>query len=152
MYIQGGKVSIRERTVQDVVDEDEWAKDLEVVQYDVSAGVTFNMRAFSIDTLEGTHIGLCSLYNQTQIDVQVGIRIGNKSYWNLGYCTDATMLLVTWAFEHMSVERIWLKVLPENIGAIRCYEKSGFVYTGKLQLNGYLFNVMETKREHRPIH
>jgi len=151
MYIQGEKVVIRDRTIEDTIDEDDWSKDLEVTKYDVSAGATLNMRAFSVDTLEGTHIGVCSLYNQTTVDVQIGIRIGNRSYWNLGYCTDATMLLVVWAFEHLSVERIWLKVLPENIGAIRCYEKSGFVYTGKLQLSGYLFNVMEIKRENRPF-
>lgn len=152
MHIQGNKVIIRERTIEDTIDEDGWSRDEEVVRYDVSAGASLNVRAFSIDTLEDTHIGVCSLYNQTQLDVQIGIRIGDKSYWNLGYCTEATMLLVQWAFEHLSIGKIWLKVLPENTGAIRCYEKSGFVYTGELQLNGYLFNVMETIRGRRQIH
>ena len=146
MNIQGDLTVIRDRTIEDSYDEIMWSADQDVVRYDVSAGITLNMIVLAIDSICGVHIGVCTIYNKTATNVQIGVRIGDKSLWNRGYCTDATKLLVKYIFNNFSVNRVWLKVLPENFGAIRCYEKCGFMYTGQLRLNGYTFNVMEITR------
>lgn len=146
MNIAGDKVCIRDRTSGDTIDELTWSQDTEIAELDPSTGEAFGLQLYSIDTLDGKHIGLCSLYNWTTTDVQFGIRIGDKDYWNKSYGTDATSILVNYCFAFTEIDRIWLKVLPDNIRAIRCYEKCGFIRTGRLATGGHYFIVMERRR------
>ena len=86
----------------------------------------------AIETTEGVHIGNISLNN---IDwknrkAELGIVIGNKSYWNQGYGTDAIRTLVGMAFEEMNLHRVFLQVDADNARGLRCYEKSGFQQEG----------------------
>ena len=143
---RGKLVIIRIHEPADFNDEAVWAMDPEVVALDPPAGESLNAHPYAIDTVDRFHIGVCNLYdhNTRQSSIQLGIRIGVKSYWNRGYGTDAVRILTEFAFDYFQVNRIWLKVLPQNIGAIRCYEKCGFVYIGMLELSGYSFQVMET--------
>jgi len=81
---------------------------------------------FSIDTDE--HIGNIKL---EPIDFEkkqgtIGILIGNKKYWGKGVGTEATKLLVDYAFRELSLEEVNLGVILENKAAIRVYEKVGF--------------------------
>ena len=147
MNVAGKKVRVRDRKTSDSVMEIVWGQDEEVVVLDPPAGKILNIQLFSIETLDGKHIGLCSLYNQTLTDVQFGIRIGDKDYWNGGYGTDAVRVLVNYCFATMDVERIWLKVLPWNFRAIKCYKRCKFVRTGWLALDGHNFVVMERRRD-----
>lgn len=146
MNIEGQKVRIRSEWPDDFARVTSWRQDKEIAALDVIAGENFNVQKFSIETLDKIHIGACNLYNHTPTDVQIGIMIGDKGYWSRGYGTDAVNLLVDYAFVSMNVERVWLKVLPWNTRAIRCYEKCGFLHTGKLALEGYEFLVMERRR------
>ncbi len=146
MNITGLKVCVRDRIPNDSVMETVWILDREVLAVDPSAGKTYNSQRFSIETLNGKHIGSCSLYNQTLIDVQLGIRIGDRDYWNKGCGTEAVNILVHYWRHMMDVECIWLKVLLTNTRAIRCYSKCGFVRTGQLALDGYDFARMEIRR------
>ena len=144
MRIIGKKVIIRDVVSTDLLDHLLWQADEEIIHLDPTVGTPNPVLFFSIDTLEGVHIGTCSLYDHTGGDIQLGIRIGNKAYWNKGYGTEVVSLLVQHAFEKiLNVRRVWLKVLPENLGAIRCYEKVGFKAFGRLALSGYEFIVME---------
>jgi len=141
------KVKLQEPTMMDAMRETMWYVDPEIQSLDVAAGVVHNSKWFSIITADGDHhIGACTLYNYDAHEAQLGIRIGDRGYWNLGYGTDATLLLLQYGFEVMGLQRIWLKVLPENIRAIRCYEKCGFTRVGKLALDGYEFVTMEKRR------
>jgi len=144
--IVGENITLRGITSSDFPDMMKWQKDNDVVRYDPSVGSPIVVVSLSIDTLDGIHIGQCSLYDLTAYDVQLGIRIGDKNYWNMGYGTEAVELLSKYGFETMNVNRIWLKVLPENIGAIRCYEKCGYRNCGALYLYGYNFITMELWR------
>ncbi len=81
----------------------------------------------------------------TPEDIQFGIRIGNKDYWGKGYGTEVVELLVDYWHYNLGIKRLWLKVLPTNLRAIRCYEKCGFEQAGRLLLDGYDFVVMEIK-------
>lgn len=143
MDVKGKKVRVRDRVAADSLKEDIWIFDPEITSLDVPAGKIFNNQRFSIETLDGKHIGSCSLYNKTQSDVQIGIRIGDKSCWGKGYGTEAVSILVDHCFSTMDVDRIWLKVLPQNLRAIKCYDKCGFDYCGRLALDGYDFMLME---------
>ena len=59
-----------------------------------------------------------------------GILVGNKSYWGRGIGTEATQLIVRYAFATVGLEEIELGVIAENKRAIRSYEKAGFAQTG----------------------
>lgn len=146
MRIIGEKVIIRDTVTTDLLNSVIWQIDEEIRRLDPVAGTPVPALACSIDSLDGVHIGTCSLYDFIGNSIQLGIRIGNRDYWNRGYGTEAAFLLVQYAFEVMIVGRVWLKVLPENIRAIRCYEKAGFRKYGRLALNGYEFVVMEVLR------
>lgn len=64
---------------------------------------------------------------------EVGIFIGDKSYWNKGYGTEVMELLLQHGFETLNLNRIMLRVYENNPRAIRSYEKAGFVHEGRLR-------------------
>src|SRR3989339_219619 len=55
-----------------------------------------------------------------------GILIGNKDYWSKGIGTEATRLIIDYAFNSMGLEEIELGVIADNKKAARVYEKVGF--------------------------
>jgi RimJ/RimL family protein N-acetyltransferase len=61
---------------------------------------------------------------------EVGIFIGEKSYWNQGYGTETMRLLLSHGFDTLNLNRIFLRVFSQNARAIRAYEKVGFKYEG----------------------
>jgi diamine N-acetyltransferase len=61
---------------------------------------------------------------------EFGIMIGDKSYWNQGYGTEAVRLIVQHGFKTLNLNRIFLHVFENNPRAIRAYEKAGFVHEG----------------------
>ncbi len=61
-------------------------------------------------------------------NVEIGINIGEKSYWNQGYGTEAVRLLLQHGFNTLNLHRIFLRVLETNPRAIRAYEKAGFTH------------------------
>ncbi len=84
-------------------------------------------------------IGNCGFHNISQINrsAEVGIFIGNKSVWNMGYGTETMQLLLKYGFECLNLNRISLVVYDDNLGAIRAYEKAGFVLEGRLRQAKY---------------
>ena len=76
----------------------------------------------------GEHLGNLKL---DQIDfkketAEFGILIGEKRYWSKGIGTEATQLIVDWAFNTLKLKEIKLGVISDNKGAVRAYEKVGF--------------------------
>lgn len=61
----------------------------------------------------------------------MGILIGGKDYWGKGMGTEATKLLVDYAFNILGIREVNLGVISENKTAIRVYEKVGFKYENK---------------------
>jgi diamine N-acetyltransferase len=80
-------------------------------------------------------IGNIGLFNFDSIarSAEVGILIGDKTYWNKGYGTEALKLLLKHGFETLNLNRIFLRVYEDNPRAIRCYEKVGFVHEGRMR-------------------
>ncbi|GAH23153.1 unnamed protein product [marine sediment metagenome] len=144
--ITGGKVNLFTREQADLMREAIWNSDEELNTLDPMVGKIVNYLTFAIKTLDGKHIGVCGVYNFDARDGQIGIRIGDKNYWGKGYGTDAISALVNYCLTTLGIARIWLKVLPTNARAIRCYEKSGFTKCGKVVYDGIEFVTMEIRR------
>ncbi len=53
--------------------------------------------------------------------------------WSKGYGSEATQLMVDYAFATLNLNRIQLHVCAENIPAIRIYERVGFIKEGVLR-------------------
>ena len=56
---------------------------------------------------------------------------------NQGLGSEGIRLMLRYAFEELNLHRIYLKVHAENTGALRCYEKCGFVREGILRAHAY---------------
>ena len=78
-------------------------------------------------------IGSCSFFNldHRNRSTEFGIMIGEKSYWNKGYGTEAVRLLCRHGFNTLNLNRIFLRVFETNPGAVRVYEKAGFTHEGR---------------------
>ena len=77
---------------------------------------------------------------------QFRILIGDSSVWNKGLGTDATKLIIQYGFQRLNLETIYLGVNAENLGALRSYEKAGFVVEGRqrrfIYRNGVYYDVV----------
>jgi RimJ/RimL family protein N-acetyltransferase len=88
---------------------------------------------FGIRTLEDDKlIGNCGLHRPDwrNRSALFGIGIGDKAYWGRGYGTDATRVLMGYAFGELNLNRVELEVYDFNKRAFRSYEKVGFVHEG----------------------
>ena len=77
-------------------------------------------------------IGWCRLWSFNYVDRNClyAILIGEKECWGQGYGTEATRLMVGYAFRTLNMHKVSLYVNAPNKGAIRAYEKAGFVREG----------------------
>lgn len=84
-------------------------------------------------------IGNVSLINinWTVRSAEIGIMIGEKTFWNQGYGSEAMQTLINWAFSRLNLNRIYLHVYETNPRAIRAYQKIGFVQDGRLRQAHY---------------
>lgn len=80
------------------------------------------------DLASGTAIGICGLdhVNIRNGTAEFSILIGDGSFRGAGYGTEATRLLLAYAFDVLGLNNVWLQVSSNNHGAIRAYEKAGF--------------------------
>jgi len=128
-------------TDNDYQDSYAWEADPEIHQLNPPVGRLSNYHAYAIDA-DGKHIGTCFMQNVDGESGELAIEIGDKDYWGKGYGTEAVRALVNQWLSN-GLKRIWLKVLPWNARAIRCYQKAGFAHKGHLVLDGIEFLVME---------
>ncbi|HNY11223.1 MAG TPA: GNAT family protein [Candidatus Wallbacteria bacterium] len=80
-------------------------------------------------------IGSISLMNVDFINrhAMFGIVIGEKTFWNGGFGTEATGLMLDYGFNILNLNSIYLNVFSYNKRGIRCYEKCGFKIAGVLR-------------------
>lgn len=164
--IKGTKVVLREKRLEDAVKDYAWRKDAELASLDATIPIdipfseylliyadelryanTWGHR-FAIETLDGKHIGNCTYYNLDEYkrEVELGILIGDRAYWNKGYGADVVITLINQIFEETNLERIYLHTLDWNIRAKRCFQKCGLVSCGHAHRAGHEFIVMEIKK------
>lgn len=84
-------------------------------------------------------IGDVALHRIQSRDRQAGfgILIGEKAEWSKGYGTEATRLIVRYAFDALNLNRVWLHVLANNQRGQRAYEKVGFKVEGVLRQSAF---------------
>jgi len=77
-------------------------------------------------------IGTAALHveNAPHRQARFGIAIGAKDEWGKGYGTEATALMVEYAFATLNLHRVWLHVFEYNKAGRRTYEKAGFRQEG----------------------
>lgn len=85
-----------------------------------------------IDKGAGKVVGCCGLYAIQWICRRADFRIiiGDADAWNKGIGSEAARLMVAYGFDKLNLETIYLGVNTENEGAIKSYEKAGFVREG----------------------
>ena len=64
---------------------------------------------------------------------EFGITIGDPADRGRGYGTEATRMLLGWAFAELGVHNVWLDTLSTNPGAIRAYARAGFREIGRIR-------------------
>jgi RimJ/RimL family protein N-acetyltransferase len=89
-------------------------------------------RMFFIITREGELIGRigCFALDEAGKNGELGIVIGERAYWGMGYGRDATTTLLAHLFDTTSLERINLYTYPDNLRAQRCFTACGFRMLG----------------------
>ena len=61
------------------------------------------------------------------------LSIYDSTKWHMGYGSEATKLMVDYAFNCLNLNRIQLHVAAENPKAVSIYEKCGFIKEGTLR-------------------
>lgn len=81
-----------------------------------------------IDKESDTHIGNIKLGNIHPIHkyADIGLIIGDKTYWGRGIATNAIKLVSEYAFDELNLRKVFAGVYENNIGSIRAFEKCGF--------------------------
>lgn len=68
--------------------------------------------------------------NMLHKNAEFGIFIGEDKFRGIGYGTEATKLIIEYAFRNLNLHRVFLRVFEENQQAINSYKKSGFNIEG----------------------
>jgi len=164
--ITGNKVRLRPKRLADARNDYNWGRDHELSRLDAVAPLTMSFdqflpdytreirhpsagrHLFSIETWGGQHIGNCVYYDVDEYhgEAELGILIGERSYWGRGYGTDAVTTLLDYLFRRTKLTRIHLKTLQSNIRAQKCFGKCGFIPCGCRVTGGNRFILMEILR------
>jgi RimJ/RimL family protein N-acetyltransferase len=143
----GKKCYLSPINVNDAEKFTEWLNDIEITQNlalynsvitkESEKSILENISQFHnysiIDLEKDQLIGNCGFIHLDHLNQtgEVGIFIGDKSYLNKGYGTEALTLLLDYGFKALNLHNISLRVYAYNKRAIKCYEKVGFKIIGK---------------------
>jgi ribosomal-protein-alanine N-acetyltransferase len=79
-------------------------------------------------TVDSQHIGNIKLgpvdWHHSYADI--GLLIGLKEHWGLGYGTESIKLVSNWAFTAPQLHKLTAGFYDKNIGSRRAFEKAGF--------------------------
>jgi RimJ/RimL family protein N-acetyltransferase len=161
----GNKVNLRPKFLEDAANDYSWRQDAELCHLDAAPPILCSFEEFlenyledlrrlnrsyrfAIETLDGRHIGNCSYFNldETKKETEMGIMIGDRSYWNRGYGADAIITSLNYFFSQTNIKRVHLKTLMWNTRAHKCFQKCGFIPCGQMIHGDYTFMLMETYR------
>ena len=167
MELNGGKVTLREKRLEDAWLDYVWRSDEEIARLDGAHPLKMKFEEFlrlvkdqlqyptpaadrfGIDTRDGKHIGTCMYYDMDTVSKQaeIGIVIGDRDYWSQGYGFDALVTMLDYLFSNTSMQRLYLHTLVWNKRAQRAFEKCGFAPVTEVRRNGLDFLLMEINRD-----
>ena len=93
-------------------------------------GLSLAIHDRETDKLIGT-TGLTDVDERVAKSCYFRILIGESRYWNQGYGTEATRLMMHEAFDRHGLESVQLEVFDYNTRAIAAYERVGFTVVGE---------------------
>ena len=64
---------------------------------------------------------------------EYGILMGEKEEWGKGYAKEATEAVIQHCFTRLNLRKITLGVVEDNEGAVKLYQKLGFIKEGTFQ-------------------
>ena len=98
---------------------------------------------FVID-VDGAAVGSVSLFDFDELarHAEVGIALVPEARGK-GIGTIAISQIVEFAFVRCNLRRVHLQVIASNLGAIRSYEKAGFVLEGRLRQHAWVRGAYE---------
>ena len=141
--LKGEKVLLRSFTTSDINETYiGWLNDTDVVRYsnqrflrhdqdsclrylasfEGTDNLFISVRRLSDDSPVGTMTAYVSSHHGT---VDVGILIGDKSVWGMGYGQDAWNTLTNWLLERDDIRKLTAGTLACNDGMIKLMERSG---------------------------
>lgn len=155
-FLRGERILLRPVENEDIPIIARWMNDGEVTRtmFTGQRPVTLSQAAEEVGKLVGNSanvvflvedlknhqpIGFAGLYDfhPTVRKAEFRILIGEMSYWDQGYGTEITELVVFYGFDRLNLNRIWLGITSENQRGIRAYEKAGFRQEGVLRQDLY---------------
>ena len=165
--ISGNLVVLRPKTMADAREDYAWQTDPGLTELDAAPLLTMSFgqyltehswelkfpapsrRQFSVDALDGRHIGNCAYYDidGNRGQAELGVMIGDREYWGRGYGTDTVATLLGHIFSDTKLDRLYLKTLENNVRAQKCFAKSGFRAYGHMARDGYSFLLMDIRRK-----
>ncbi len=95
-------------------------------------------RPLAIDVMVGDewiHVDGCGLFafDHQARKAELGISIGDKSFWDRGFGTEVMRTLLRHAIDNLNLRRVSLHVFESNPRAIHVYRKLGFQEEGRLR-------------------
>ena len=83
------------------------------------------------DAADATPVGVAGLHDLDHLMGRATFGIGLGERRGRGIGTDATRLILRWAFEDLLLHNVLLGAKASNAAAIRAYEKAGFQVIGR---------------------
>lgn len=149
MILKGEKVVLRPIRMSDAPRFVKWFSDSKVNKFLLREGWALEkirkwirdipknrtIRNFAIDTEKNVHIGSITLYIRQSPKIRhtgyIIMLVGERSYWNKGYGTDALRTVLVFGFRKLRLHRIELDVIEYNPRAIKVYRRLGFKTEGQ---------------------
>jgi [ribosomal protein S5]-alanine N-acetyltransferase len=162
MILKAEQIFLRPITFNDVNENYlAWLNDPDVMQGIATSGYTLeNLKTYVSERLSNPNVvffAICS--NDTQEHIgnvkidfhdknsnvsELGLLIGNKSYWGKGVGYEACKLAMQYGFSQIKLRKIFLAVYENNPNAKKLYEKLGFKLEGTLRkhvaVNGVFYD------------
>jgi RimJ/RimL family protein N-acetyltransferase len=111
-------------------------REMEELWYNKILTSNYPTTVFGIETCDKKElIGLSFLKDINIINrsAEFAIYIGDRNQRTKGFSKEATLETLRFGFERLGLNRIYLKVLVENIVAVKLYQKLGFAIEGTLR-------------------
>lgn len=166
--LQGDKVILRPKSVEDTEDDYRWRVDEELSRLDAAPPLRMSYEEFRsmaeselrypvawtrrfaiVDPVRQLHIGNCMYYDidYARKQTELGILVGERDYWSHGYGTDAVMTMLRHIFEETPITKVYLHTLDWNVRAQKSFAKCGFVFVKKVRRDGQWFHYMEVTKD-----
>ena len=152
------RLILRRLQLEDAPDVFAYASDPEVARYttwsahrsleDSLEFVRAQLRAYEegqvapwamVDRQSGRVIGTAGFVAWAPVHAraEIGYAMG-RAYWGRGLMTEAVRAILRFGFEHMGLNRIEGRCMPENPASARVMEKAGMRYEGLLREQMYI--------------